>query len=416
MFTKSKMGMKIKDWATRRVLAVVCIIVIVSILLIPWLKALLNETEEAVFFDTSSLVNLSSEEDEGGKDVPFTVYPTRTVICEIGAGSYILLKPKHPLLTTTTVTIMLSNDNIVRTIGSFKLEPFSDHQIFIPIHSKNVAGHCVMSFKSNSEGLDGLHLLRIQITVVHKIVYGYLTVILGWCYVLMWSATYYPQLYKNWRRRSVVGFSFDYIALNITGHICYCVFNMSMFYSGHVQEAYADLHPKGRLPVKEVDVYFSIHAVSMNLLLILQCLLFDRGQQKVSLVIVTLVGGFWLMMSAGLFAAIQEKVTWLEYIYWLSYIKVGSTPIKYAPQLYMNYQKKSTDGWSIYSSMMDCLGGLFSVLQMAVDAFNNDDWSGPLGNPGKLGLGIISLVMNSGFGIQHFFLYNRTNAKRIGIL
>jgi len=100
-----------------------------------------------------------------------------------------------------------------------------------------------------------------------------------------------------------------------------------------LQETYSELHPKGRLPVKEVDVYFSIHAVSMNFLLVLQCLLFDRGQQKVSLVIVTLVGGFWLMMSAGLFAALREKVTWLEYLYWLSYIKVGSTPIKYAPQV-----------------------------------------------------------------------------------
>jgi len=70
VFTKSKMGMiamKIKDWATRRVLAVVCIIVIVSILLIPWLKALLNETEGEGFIDTTSVINLSSEEDDEGK-------------------------------------------------------------------------------------------------------------------------------------------------------------------------------------------------------------------------------------------------------------------------------------------------------------------------------------------------------------
>jgi len=142
---------------------------------------------------------------------------------------------RHPVFRTTTVTILLSDDNIVRTIGSFNLEPFSDHQIFIPIHSKDVAGQCVMSFKSNSGGFDGLNLLRIEITVVHKIFLSYLSIFLGWCYVAMWSATYYPQLYKNWRRRSVIGFSFDYIALNITGHICYCIFNISMFFNRHIQ-------------------------------------------------------------------------------------------------------------------------------------------------------------------------------------
>ena len=63
----TKMGMKIKDWATRRVLAVVCTIVIVSILLIPWLKALVNETEGEGFIDSTSVVNLSSEEDDEGK-------------------------------------------------------------------------------------------------------------------------------------------------------------------------------------------------------------------------------------------------------------------------------------------------------------------------------------------------------------
>ena len=71
----------------------------------------------------------------------------------------------------------------------------------------------------------------------------------------------------------------------------------------------------------------------MNLILIGQCYVYERGDQKVSSSMVTLVGGLWMTMIGGLFAAITERVTWLRYLYYLSYIKVGTTPIKYTPQV-----------------------------------------------------------------------------------
>jgi len=48
---------------------------------------------------------------------------------------------------------------------------------------------------------------------------------------------------------------------------------------------------------------------------------------------------------------------------------------------------------------------------MFIDAINNDDWDGTLGNPGKLGLGLISIVFNVIFLLQHFVLYKK-NRKR----
>ena len=64
-----------------------------------------------------------------------------------------------------------------------------------------------------------------------------------------------------------------------------------------------------------------------------QCLLYERGEQRLSPAMLTLVGGLWVSMGCGLFAGIAEKVTWLQYLYFLSYIKVGTTPIKYTPQV-----------------------------------------------------------------------------------
>ena len=54
---------------------------------------------------------------------------------------------------------------------------------------------------------------------------------------------------------------------------------------------------------------------------------------QMSLPMSTLVCGLWVTMGSGLFAAICEKVSWLHYIYYLSYIKVSTTPIKYFPQV-----------------------------------------------------------------------------------
>ncbi len=94
-----------------------------------------------------------------------------------------------------------------------------------------------MSFRTNSKlpELENLFKVRVNIKAVHQIEFGYLSILLGWSYFCCWGAFYYPQIYKNWRRKSVVGFSFDYLALNLTGHICYCVFNGSMFYNTDVQ-------------------------------------------------------------------------------------------------------------------------------------------------------------------------------------
>ena len=39
----------------------------------------------------------------------------------------------------------------------------------------------------------------------------------GWAYFLCWSACFYPQIILNYRRKSVVGFHFDFLCLNLIG-------------------------------------------------------------------------------------------------------------------------------------------------------------------------------------------------------
>ncbi len=101
----------------------------------------------------------------------------------------------------------------------------------------------------------------------------------------------------------------------------------------YFQKEYTKLHPRGELPVHLNDVLFSVHSVTMNIVLVVQCLIYERGEQKISLPMWTLVGGLWLTIFVALGASITEKINWLQYLYYLSYIKVGTTPIKYTPQV-----------------------------------------------------------------------------------
>jgi hypothetical protein len=49
-------------------------------------------------------------------------------------------------------------------------------------------------------------------------------------------------------------------------------------------------------------------------------------------------------------------LAWLDFVYICSYIKLGITLVKYVPQAYMNYRRKSTMGWSIGNVLLDFTG------------------------------------------------------------
>jgi cystinosin len=95
----------------------------------------------------------------------------------------------------------------------------------------------------------------------------------------------------------------------------------------------------------------------------------------------------------------------IDLLYYLSYIKLGITFLKYSPQVYANYRAQSTVGWSIHSILFDIAGGIFSTAQLVLDAYYAGDWSGISGDLVKLGLGLFSIFFDLIFMTQHFILY-----------
>ena len=86
----------------------------------------------------------------------------------------------------------------------------------------------------------------------------------------------------------------------------------------------------------------------------------------------------------------------------LGYFKLAISSLKYLPQLYWNYQRKSTKGWSIFNILMDLTGGLFSFGQMGLETIFGIDVKI---NIVKLVLGIMVVFYDILFVIQHYCLY-----------
>lgn len=89
------------------------------------------------------------------------------------------------------------------------------------------------------------------------------------------------------------------------------------------------------------------------------------------------------------------------------YCKAIITFVKYMPQVYLNYKRKSTDGWSIENIMLDLTGGTFSLLQQIIDTvargqqfFGEDSF-----NIVKFMLSIMSIVFDVIFLFQHYYFF-----------
>ncbi|XP_073951714.1 lysosomal cystine transporter cystinosin isoform X2 [Choristoneura fumiferana] len=266
-------------------------------------------------------------------------------------------------------------------------------------------GHSEVSFNVTPSGYVEMDTVFILVTIMHSHAIYIISYIMGWIYFVSWSVSFYPQIYYNFKRKSVVGLNFDFLALNLMGFTMYSLFNCGLYFSKDIQAEYFVRHPRSLNPVQLNDVFFSLHAVFATIVTIIQCFAYEREDQRVSMTGRGILSVFCLVVvvSASLVGA--GTIAWLDFLYYCSYIKLAITFIKYVPQAYMNYKRKSTVGWSIGNIFLDFIGGLLSILQMTLNAYNYNDWVSFFGDATKFGLGLFSLVFDIFFMLQHYVFY-----------
>ncbi|XP_004716219.2 cystinosin [Echinops telfairi] len=336
--------------------------------------------------------------------VDFTVPPV--VRLENGSSTNVTITLQHPLNATLVITFEITyrskNITILELPQEVVVPPRAANSSF-QVTSQNV-GQVTVYLHRNHSNQTGP---RIRFLVVHSNVVGIINQVIGWIYFVAWSISFYPQVFKNWRRRSVVGLSFDFVALNLMGFVAYSVFNIGLLWVPAIKEQFLLKYPNGVNPVDTNDVFFSLHAVVLTLVVILQCFLYERGSQRVSWPAVGFLALACLFALITMLVAAAGAATWLQFLFCFSYIKLAVTLVKYFPQAYMNFYYKSTEGWSIGNVLLDFTGGSFSLLQMSLQSYNNDQWTLIFGDPTKFGLGVFSIIFDVVFFIQHFCLYKK---------
>jgi len=75
----------------------------------------------------------------------------------------------------------------------------------------------------------------VRITIEKSDTLYHISAVVGWIYFLAWSVSFYPQIYINYKRKSVVGLNFDYVSLNLVGFLMYALFNCGLYWIPEIE-------------------------------------------------------------------------------------------------------------------------------------------------------------------------------------
>ncbi|KAJ2450980.1 hypothetical protein EV183_003909 [Coemansia sp. RSA 2336] len=227
-----------------------------------------------------------------------------------------------------------------------------------------------------------------------------LSAILGWTYFIAWSVSFYPQIVLNYRRKSVEGLSIDFLVYNVYGFACYALFNTAFYFSKSIGDEYSRRNNGHSNLVRFNDLFFSFHALALSIITFAQSFFYKRAaNQRASRVARGFFYGTLVVLTLVAASSTYSAV------YLLSFIKLACSMIKYIPQAGLNWQRKSTAGWSIHNILLDFAGGMLSFAQLILDAARSGSVAEALGNPVKFGMGLASIGFDVLFMVQHYVLY-----------
>jgi len=238
---------------------------------------------------------------------------------------------------------------------------------------------------------------------------------LGWAYFIAWTISFYPQVFLNIRRKSVDGLSIDFATLNVVGFASYTFYATNFFFNEDVRDEYRRRHNGHDNSVQPNDVAFAMHALVLSAIVLLQTFYYPRGPgQSLSSFNRAAIIFMAIFFAVDMWRVYAFQAHLIDVLYHLGTFKLYVSIAKYIPQARSNFNRKSTEGWSIGNVLLDFTGGLLSLLQLLIDSFALNDWSSITGNPVKFGLSMLSLGFGLLFMIQHFILYANSHPVRRG--
>lgn len=240
----------------------------------------------------------------------------------------------------------------------------------------------------------------------------------GWIYVFCWGISLYPPLLLNYRTKSVEGLSLDFAYLNFWGCTFY-LFSVSLLYfSTTVRLEYAlaqeasSRTAKGAIKqplVQFNDVIYGIHSLILVIILLSQFYLFGYKKspnQKLSkpvkvLSVAGAIGTLMLLVRIYELNPTREHYQLVDLANILGTCKVFLSTVKYLPQAYFNYQRKSLKGFAVKACISDIVGAVLCASQLLIDGYLRGDMASVLHHPSKLLLAAVTMTFGIIFFCQH---------------
>lgn len=136
--------------------------------------------------------------------------------------------------------------------------------------------------------------------------------------------------------------SIDFQVLNLLGFFCYATYNVALFFSPTVQQQYHDAFGvSSEIPVGLEDVLFSVHAFVITAMTLIQCAVYERGEQRFDTLNGQIAAGVagTAAVACAIVAVSQShqkpipNLTWMNLLLALSAVKLAVSLIKYIPQV-----------------------------------------------------------------------------------
>nr|XP_019010845.1 uncharacterized protein I206_04148 [Kwoniella pini CBS 10737]OCF49626.1 hypothetical protein I206_04148 [Kwoniella pini CBS 10737] len=252
----------------------------------------------------------------------------------------------------------------------------------------------------------------LNIQIENHPVWNAVVSICGIAYFIAWSYSFYPQLILNYKRKRTTGLSPDFIYLNPLGFLALTIWSWGAYFSPIAREQYSNRHD-GHLPqISKSDLAFSLHAFIISLVTLFQVWwyaqnsLISKNPTKPSLLIQIVLGILILTPIISAILVWLGKYEFLDWLYLISSIKLIISPLKYIPQVILNWKLRSVEGFAIGQIICDMIGSTLSFAQLVISSiFIDGDPGGIVANPAKLGLSFLSFAFDSVFIIQKYWFF-----------
>ena len=243
---------------------------------------------------------------------------------------------------------------------------------------------------------------------------------LGWIYCLIWSSVWIPQTITNFRTKSVGGLSSQFLVLNMIGYLYYAIFVWGGTYYQHKNHLDSTIFIQDKFFATTASVI--IYTMAFQTFILWPNTRSDSFSPAVIFISSTLIvlGVYNLLLGIGGMMpwwSTKEGFTAYSVLHYFGLAKSFCSLVKQVPQVLLNYGRKHTIGHNMMGPCFDLIGGVSSLLQMAIKGYLHRHADGSYNwhyftNVPKVFLSLESIFFDTVFLTQTYVIY-RSNNQRI---